>query len=158
MPPQIFTFDAKAASSQAVEKVVDHNGRDHFRINDKATKLTLAISPEANSTIFGTDLRTLCGFHFPEAGWRGTRGSGIKWDKSKRRWARSADRAACLVPSFLLLSGRQRLKRLKTPQKRKGPLRRHNVSYLYSSGSHYITIWDRKMQNSVFYGPFLLIT
>ena len=47
MPPQIFTFDAKAASSQDVEKVVDHNGRDQIRINDKATKLTLAISPSA---------------------------------------------------------------------------------------------------------------
>ena len=42
MPPRIFTFDAKAASSQDVEKVVDHNGRDQIRIHDKATKLTLA--------------------------------------------------------------------------------------------------------------------
>ena len=48
------------------------------------------------------------GFHLPEAGWRGARESGIKWTKSRRRSARSADRAACLVPSFLLLSGRQR--------------------------------------------------
>ena len=40
MPPRIFTFDAKAASSQDVEKVVDQ-----IQINDKATKLTLAISP-----------------------------------------------------------------------------------------------------------------
>ena len=63
---------------------------------------------QANSTIFGTDLRTLCGFHLPEAGWRGTRGSGIKWAKSRRRSVQSADRAACLFPSFLLLSGRQR--------------------------------------------------
>ena len=45
MPPRIFTFGAKAASSQDVEKVVDHNGRDQIQINDKATKLTLAISP-----------------------------------------------------------------------------------------------------------------
>ena len=49
MPPRIFTFDAKAASSQDVEKVVDHNGRDQIRINDKATKLTLAISPSAET-------------------------------------------------------------------------------------------------------------
>ena len=41
MPARIFTFDAKAASSQDVEKVADHNGRDQIRINDKATKLTL---------------------------------------------------------------------------------------------------------------------
>ena len=40
-------FDAKAALSQDVENVVDHNGRDQIRINDKATKLTLAISPSA---------------------------------------------------------------------------------------------------------------
>ena len=53
------------------------------------------------------DILTLCGFHLPEAGWRGTRGSGIKWAKSRRRSAWSADRAACLFPSFLLLSGRQ---------------------------------------------------
>ena len=45
--PRIFTFVAKAASSQDVEKVVDHNGRDQIRINDKVTKLTLAISPSA---------------------------------------------------------------------------------------------------------------
>ena len=43
----------------------------------------------------------------PEAGWRGTGGSGIKWAKSRRRSAWSADGAACLFPSFLLLSGRQ---------------------------------------------------
>ena len=47
VPPRIFTFDAKAASSQDVEKVVDHNSGDQIRINDKATKLTLAISPSA---------------------------------------------------------------------------------------------------------------
>ena len=59
--------------------------------------------------------------------------------------------------SYLLVGGVS-FKRLKTPQKRGTRHLKHTVSYLYSFFLHYITIWDQKVKNFVFYEAFLPVS